>query len=56
MKARTIKISPFKKITVRFLEPFYFKDIDGDDNAKLDYWYNIMTKNYDELKDKLIKK
>ena len=56
MKARTIKISPFKKITVRFLEPFYFKDINGDDNAKLDYWYDIMTKNYNELKDKLIKK
>ena len=56
MKARSIKISPFKKITVRFLEPFYFKDINGDDNAKLDYWYNIMTKNYDELRNKLISK
>ena len=51
MKARTIKITPFKKIKVRFLPPFYFKDIEGDDNAKLDYWYEIMTKNYNELKN-----
>ncbi|WP_295156550.1 1-acyl-sn-glycerol-3-phosphate acyltransferase [uncultured Brachyspira sp.] len=56
MKAKTIKITPFKKIYVRFLEPFYFKDIEGDDNSKLDYWYSIMSKNYNELRDKSIKK
>ncbi|MBW5410978.1 1-acyl-sn-glycerol-3-phosphate acyltransferase, partial [Brachyspira hampsonii] len=26
----------------------------GDDNDKLDYWYDIMSKNYNELRDKLI--
>lgn len=56
MKARSIKIIPFKKITVRFLEPFYFNKIEGDDNDKLDYWYNIMTKNYNELRDKAVNK
>ncbi|MEI0567361.1 lysophospholipid acyltransferase family protein [Brachyspira pulli] len=52
MKARTMTIHPFKKIKVRFLKPFYFKDIEGDDNAKLDYWYKIMTDNYNDLKNK----
>lgn len=51
MKARSVKINPFKKITVRFLKPFYFKDISEDDNAKLDYWYDIMSKNYNEIRD-----
>ena len=50
MKARSLKVSPFRKITIRFLKPFYFKDIEGDDNAKLDYWYDVMSKNYNELK------
>lgn len=53
MKAGSFVLRPFKKIKIRFLEPFYFKDIEGDDNDKLDYWYNIMTKNYDELRNKL---
>ncbi|WP_028329048.1 lysophospholipid acyltransferase family protein [Brachyspira alvinipulli] len=50
MKARSLKVSPFRKITIRFLKPFYFKEIEGDDNAKLDYWYDVMSKNYNELK------
>lgn len=50
MKARSVKIMPFRKITVRFLKPFSFNSIEGDDNAKLDYWYDVMTKNYNELK------
>ena len=52
MKAKSIKINPFRKIKVRFLKPFYLKDIDGDDNAKLNYWYEIMDKNYNELKNR----
>ena len=51
MKARSLKIKPFIKVTIRFLKPFYFNNIEGDDDAKLDYWYNIMTKNYNELKN-----
>ncbi len=51
MRANCIIINPFKKITVRFLEPFYFNKIEGGDNAKLDYWYNIMTENYIKLKN-----
>ena len=51
MKAKTIKIIPFRKIKVRFLKPFYFKDIQGDDIDKLNYWYELMKKNYDELKN-----
>ncbi len=52
MKARSFKINPFRKIKVRFLKPFYFKDIEGDENTKLKYWHDIMTKNYNELKNK----
>lgn len=52
MKARSFKINPFRKIKVRFLKPFYFKDIEGDENFKLKYWHDIMTKNYNDLKDK----
>ncbi len=52
MKAKSIKINPFRKIKVRFLKPFYLKDIDGDDNAKLNYWYEIMDRNYNELKNR----
>lgn len=51
MKAGSFKINPFGKIKVRFLKPFYFKDIEGDENSKLKYWYDIMTKNYNELKN-----
>ena len=46
------KINPFRKIKVRFLKPFCFKDIEGDENFKLKYWHDIMAKNYNELKDK----
>ena len=51
MKAGSFKINPFGKIKVRFLKPFYFKDIEGDENSKLKYWHDIMTKNYNELKN-----
>lgn len=51
MKARSFKINPFRKIKVRFLKPFYFADIKGDEMDKLKYWHDIMTKNYNELKD-----
>lgn len=52
MKARSFKINPFGKIKVRFLKPFYFKDIEGDENSKLKYWHDIMTENYNDLKMK----
>lgn len=55
MQPRSIKIRPFVKIKVRFLKPFYFNDIFGDDNDKLNYWYNVMNKNYNELKNNIIK-
>lgn len=51
VKAKAFKINPFRKIKVRFLKPFYFKDIEGDENFKLKYWHDIMTKHYNDLKN-----
>lgn len=50
--AKSFKINLFQKVKVRFLPPFYMKDIDGDEKAKLDYWYNLIKNNYDEIKIK----
>ncbi len=48
MRKPTLKIHFGQKINVKFLKPFKFEDIEGDDKAKLTYWYNLMT---EELKN-----
>ena len=50
MIARGFRVNPFRKIKVRFLPAFNFNSIEGDEDTKLKYWYDIMTKNYNELK------
>lgn len=39
-------------VYVQILEPFYMRDIDGDDNAKLEYLRDIFQKASDDLMEK----
>ena len=51
MVARGFRVNPFRKIRVRILPSFNFNKIEGDENTKLKYWYDIINKNYNELKN-----
>lgn len=51
MAPKTYKMSLFRRVNIRFLPAFNINNIEGDDKAKLDYWYNLMKNNLDEIKE-----
>lgn len=50
MRAKSLYTKLFQKINIRFLPPYKMKDIKGSDKDKLMFWYNIMSKNYEEIR------
>ncbi len=50
LKPKSLKVSLFKKANVRFLKPYKMSESGLTDNEKLDYWYNLMSSNYKEVK------
>ncbi len=50
MRTKTLHTNLFQTINIRFLKAFKMKDIDGDNNEKLKYWYDIMCKNYNDIR------
>lgn len=50
MRPKSWKIVLGQKVNVRFLPPFYMKDIEGSEKEKLNYWYNLFKTNFEEIR------
>ncbi len=50
MQKPTLKIHFGQKINVKFLKPFKFEDIEGNDKDKLTYWHNLMSKELESMR------
>ena len=50
MRTKSLYTKLFQNINVRFLPSYKMKDIEGSDNDKLRVWYDVMVKNYEEIR------
>jgi len=50
IKPKSLKVSLFKKANVRFLKPYKMSESGVTDNDKLNYWHELMSSNYKEIK------
>ncbi len=51
MRKPTLKIHFGQKINVKFLKPFKLSEVEGDQKAKLTYWYNLMDKELRSMRE-----
>lgn len=50
VKPKTTRVSLFQKANARILKPYKVSDTGATDNEKLDYWYDMMTSNFKDVK------
>lgn len=50
IRAKSLKVNLFKKANVRFLKPYKMSESGLTDNDKLNYWRELISSNYKEIK------
>lgn len=50
IRAKSLKVSLFQRANVRFLKPYKMSESGLTNNDKLNYWHELMSSNYEEIK------